>query len=435
MTAARLALGAMLCLTASAFAAEDNLPPEILLPVQEDRDAYFPCAAFGGNTFLVAWQSGRIAPGDLTRNENLVGVADIVACRIDASGKLLDAKPFVVSGAKDMQEKPRAAFGNGVFLVVWQDLRNEKDYDIFAARVSPEGKVLDPDGIAVAARPRNQALPRVAFDGTNFLVVWQDFRSGKYDVYGARVSPEGKVLDPDGIVLGASKGATAHRVTPDVAAAAGRCCVVWAAQSTSEGGSREPARGVLVKDGRSEKEFEIKGHHYSTPVGTGPVALAAGPKGYLMAWRNWAHVGRATPSRNANAAFLDLEGNREASTETGPPGSFNLNGQTGWHHILDPDVVWDGAGFVAAWHQPRGPQKSWPADVVFATRLSADGKPSGREIHIAGTQLGPACGAALASDGNGMTGIVYEKHPETGDTPIRIGFRPLKTEATGKAAE
>ena len=89
-----------------------------------------------------------------------------------------------------------------MFLVVWQDLRNGKDWDVYAARITPQGRLLDTDGFAVSNARHSQALPDVSWDGQNFQVVWQDFRSGKnYAIYGARVSPDGKVLEENGRLL------------------------------------------------------------------------------------------------------------------------------------------------------------------------------------------------------------------------------------------
>jgi hypothetical protein len=412
-----LTFAAILLLSAFVVRSEESPAPEELLPPHEGKDAYFPDAAFGMDVFFVVWQAGRIAEGSLVWGKgDPVGVGDIVGCRLDKAGKPLEARPFVVSAAADLQEKPRAAYGQDVFLVVWQDLRNGKDYDVYAARVSPEGKLLDADGLLVAGGERNQANPVAAFDGSNFWVVWQDFRSGKYAVHGARVSPSGKVLDAGGVILGDSGRSAFHRITPAVSSLGdGQSVVFWVAQSTAPG-QGEPSGGCFVRDGKIEKTFPFKGHHYAAPAN--PAALAVGPKGFTVLWRNNAAVGRATPSRNANGAFFTPDGEKEPSDEKGTKGAFRVGG-----NIADPAVVWNGRSFTAAWHEALGEKKSFPVDVVRLTTISDEGKPSGIIHEVSGTRDSPACGAAVASDGAGVTLVVYEKHPDKGDVPVKVGAR------------
>jgi hypothetical protein len=107
------------------------------------------------------------------------------------------------------------AFDGTNFLVVWQDFRSGKRYDIYAARVSPHGEVLDPNGLPVAAGAYNQGRPGVAFAGGRYLVVWMDAR--RYPVYGifaARVTPAGKVLDPQGLALDVEDQAKISELRP-----------------------------------------------------------------------------------------------------------------------------------------------------------------------------------------------------------------------------
>ncbi|MBM4032897.1 MAG: hypothetical protein FJ291_14070 [Planctomycetes bacterium] len=146
-----------------------------------------PDVAFGNGIYLAVWREGWHGKG---------GRARVYAARVSPEGKVLDPKGIEVAPSKSgVQEWPRVAFGGGMFLVLWQDFRNERDYDVLAARVSTEGKVLDAEPLAVAAGPRTQALPTVASDGKGFLVVWQALvgEETAYRGFAAPVSAEGKI--------------------------------------------------------------------------------------------------------------------------------------------------------------------------------------------------------------------------------------------------
>lgn len=94
-----------------------------------------------------------------------------------------------------------------------------------------------------------QLDPDVAFDGHNYLVVWSEDRSpdgGGKDIYGARVTPDGTVLDVPAMRIG--HAATGDAVLPTVAAGDERFLVTWVEEAA--GGSVKGARvnwqGILL---------------------------------------------------------------------------------------------------------------------------------------------------------------------------------------------
>ncbi len=390
-------------LFASALSAQ-GLSPVVALPTHENEDSYRPGAAFGADSFLVVWQSNRRMKG------NLVG------CRVGRDGKPVDGKPFVVCDAEMDQERPRVAFGRDVFLVVWQDIRGKGDYDTYAARVTVDGRVLDEDGFLVAGGKHNQCNPRVAYDGKTFVVVYEDFRNGKnYQVYAARVSLDGKVLDAGGIQVASDK--SYHRLNPDIASAGdGRSMVIWLGHLVN--GRGEMAGGAFLREGKADGTFKIdRIKDRSLGDRANHVAVAAGLDGYCAVWKNGPGA-RGGSSNKANCAVLDKAGKMGervfvpgAGTIYDPDVTWDGSAYVTAYRLQD--------GYE------QSCRKHGSYDHAAAGRIGPDGTPMGKRLDAGGVYESPAASACVASDGKGATLIGFEQHPKTGDVPITIHVRML----------
>ncbi len=160
-----------------------------------DRGQDMPSVAFDGTNYLAVWQDKR--GGRFT---------DIYGARVDREGTVLDPGCIRISSGVDSEQDPTIAFDGTNYLVVWDQInRGDVDtgFDIIGTRVSPEGVVLDPEYLTISDAPEDQLIESISFDGTNYLVVWLDDRDYQCDIYGARVDGDGMVLDPAGIPISA----------------------------------------------------------------------------------------------------------------------------------------------------------------------------------------------------------------------------------------
>lgn len=407
-----------------------SLSTEAELPLHASRDAYVPCVAFARDNYVVAWQSGRIGPGSIRNGMNYIG--DIVGVCVSQSGGVVSSEPFVICQAPDLQERPRAAAVKDTVLVVWQDLRNYRNWDIYGARVLANGQVLDPGGFLISGGAHNQAKPNVTWDGKTFIVVWQDFRDGvKYFPYAARVTSDGRVLDASGILLPSTmnqNGSTDPAVT---SSGDGRSLVFWCGGAGTVTGRGTMGLGLFLKDGVAGSYiFKMDagdGVSRATPgFGNVPVFLAAAPNGFLITWRNEHPIGRTNGDNTANAYVIDSLG---AMVDT-----LTLSGAS--HRILGADVVWDGSAFVAAWTELRDQTAQTTVDYPSATaservlvsRIALRGAIADAKQEVAGSFTAPAMNPGVASNMAGKTLIVYEKQPVTADIPIKIGCRLLSVQ-------
>ncbi len=149
--------------------------------------------AYGGGEYLMVWADSQS------------GSSDLYGARFTSAGVMLDASPFAISTNQYDEADPVVTWAGSAFVVAWQDSREFfNGQDVYATRVSPGGGVLDPDGIAVASGKGWKGSPKIAFDGLNTIVTWQDDRSGSgWDAYGARIDASGAVLDPGGFAIAA----------------------------------------------------------------------------------------------------------------------------------------------------------------------------------------------------------------------------------------
>jgi hypothetical protein len=81
----------------------------------------------------------------------------------------------VVSNAPFDQTSPATAFDGTDFLVTWQDTRNipiDTSADIYACRLTPSLEVLDSAGILIAGTREEDYVPAVAWGGSDYLIAW-----------------------------------------------------------------------------------------------------------------------------------------------------------------------------------------------------------------------------------------------------------------------
>ncbi len=132
---------------------------------------------------------------------------------VDAGGAATPARnPSTFSGNAGT---PDVAFSGEKFLFVWRSnsLANANNYI--------SGRVMNPDGtfatgdITIAEAPGRQLRPVVGWDGANFVVAWDDQRNQhaffdeRTDIFAARVTEAGVVLDPQAFALSARPDADA----------------------------------------------------------------------------------------------------------------------------------------------------------------------------------------------------------------------------------
>jgi hypothetical protein len=166
------------------------------------NDQELVSVAKGDSYYLAVWEDEQtvdyrlvVYGGGSYFTRHLGNMRDIYAIRFDLDGNRVDDEPIVITNGTYNQARPRVAWNGENFLVTWITERDAYYYDdVMAARVSPDGVVLDDPPITVR-QDVTEVWPHVTSDGNNWLVAWHEWIGVDNGIMGARIAPDGTILD------------------------------------------------------------------------------------------------------------------------------------------------------------------------------------------------------------------------------------------------
>jgi hypothetical protein len=178
-----------------------------------------PAIVWGGGNYLVVWE-------EYLSNYHLLIEYNVYCSRVSPDGEILDTIAIPVSIAPGDQLFSSVVYNDTGYFVVWSDGRFG-NLDIYATRISQDGTVLDPEGISIWATEYDELRPSVAWDGANYLVVWEAIQPGipTTSIYGVRVTPSGDLLDDYPLLV--SNDTLTDNHNPSIAWDGTNYLVVW----------------------------------------------------------------------------------------------------------------------------------------------------------------------------------------------------------------
>lgn len=347
-----------------------------------------PDVAFDGTNYLVVWHYNESG-----------NPYNIYGTRVSKQGVVLDTEPFVISEATGAQMNPRAAFDGTNYLVVWYDSRGGISYDIYGTRVDQNGNVLNIAGIAISTAANQQYFPDVSFDGTNYTVVWQDERSGTYDIYGSRIAQNGSVSDPMGIRI---SDAADEQSRPSIDFDGTNYLIVW---DDHRSGSEYDIYGTLLEtDGNV---LNPAGIEISTATENQYMpSVSFDGTNYLVAW----HDHRDGANYDIFGARVNTSG---AVQEPSGISIANMDVQQ-----LTPAVISYSGQWLTVWRDSRN---GGYAD-IYGSRISASGTVTDADGILIASSAQDQGKPAVASDGINYL-VVWEEARSGGYTKDIYGMR------------
>ena len=276
-----------------------------------------PAIAQGGNTVLVVWTDGR---ANTTDTSGLETADDIYGMRFDAAGAPIDALPFSIATVQASQGQPQIAWNGTNWLVMFESYSIDGNGGYYQkslafVRVSPSGQVLDPKPVPIFNAVPITGQWAVANNGDTWVVAFWGTGASS-DLTAIRISPDGLVLDPPTRSL---VPATYYmRFNLQLACAAGTCLATF---------NESPATGAV----RFDSNLNVLGGGLFTLLPVPAASLVSNGVEFYIVWeQQQPNFTMAVMGSRVNTAGQKLDGN-----------GVNISGASYPEANTTTDLVWD----------------------------------------------------------------------------------------------
>lgn len=305
-------------------------------------------------------------------------------CRADSAFVGAEWQIASVTGpAVDLRGQVSIVAGAGSYLAVWRDHRSGTNYDIYGTFIDAAGNPLGDEpfliSIGAGGEPTltSENHPSAAFNGTNFLVVWDAAPGGTSKIYGARVTPTGQVLDPNGFQISLTSYADGETL-PTVASNGTDWEVVWQSWEVVGGSTLYTSiAGATVAGatGSITKRIAIATGGESRTVLTPTIAsngLAGTASRYFVAWQDRVVDSDIKGCRIDNTGTIVSSSVVIVSNKAGTPPTGATGDQFGPSVTAGKDSAGNLGGWMVAWEDAPVVDSNSPTD-VRVSRITAAG--------------------------------------------------------------
>ncbi len=287
--------------------------------------------------------------------------------------------------------------GSGNFVITWEDYRNG-NYDIYAQRYNSSGtplgtnfKVNDDVGTS------SQRYSAISIDGSgNFVIAWEDDRNGnwnKQDIYAQRYDYSGNSIGFN-IKVNEDTGYADPSSPPAISMDnSGNFVVVWEDDRNADHNiyaQRYNSSGTALGSNFKVNDDTGTASQYSPPA----IAMD-GLGNFIITWYD---------SRNGNS---DICAQRYDSSGSPLGSNFKVNDDVGTASQYYPAISMDGSGnFIITWTDYRNGNPD-----IYAQRYNSSGTPLGTNFKV-NDDVGTAnqYGPAIAMDNSGNFIITWEDY-------------------------